>query len=251
MKNILLAGVGGQGTVLAAKVLAQAAQAKGWHVRTAETIGMAQRGGCVTSHIRMGDRGEEVFSPLLAAGTADLIVAFEPAEAARALPYLAPSGLLVTASTGIQPVTSSLTASKYDPAATLAELAEKVPGAIAVDDAALCEHVGSRKALNTVLLATAVAASEMRGTGLAGAVTVEDMKAAVGACVKERFVDMNLRAIELAVGALAGQSRHRALFAPAAGSQLEDCEQGIGACHGGDGRLGGEHRVVSHQKRGL
>ena len=72
MRNVLLSGVGGQGTVLAAKVLAQAAQDKGWQVRTAETIGMAQRGGNVVSHVRMGDAGEEVFAPLLAEGTADL-----------------------------------------------------------------------------------------------------------------------------------------------------------------------------------
>ena len=92
MRNVLLTGVGGQGTVLAAKVLAQAAQAKGWQVRTAETIGMAQRGGSVVSHVRMGDDGEEVIAPLVAKGTADMIIAFEPAEAARVLPYLAPDG---------------------------------------------------------------------------------------------------------------------------------------------------------------
>ena len=85
MRNVLLTGVGGQGTVLAAKVLAQAAQAKGWQVRTAETIGMAQRGGSVVSHVRMGDNGEEVIAPLVAKGTADMIIAFEPAEAARVL----------------------------------------------------------------------------------------------------------------------------------------------------------------------
>ena len=62
MINVLLCGVGGQGTVLAAKVLAQAAQSKGWQVRTAETIGMAQRGGSVTSHVRMGDGGEPVLT---------------------------------------------------------------------------------------------------------------------------------------------------------------------------------------------
>ena len=92
MRNVLLTGVGGQGTVLAAKVLAQAAQAKGRQVRTAETIGMAQRGGSVVSHVRMGVNGEDVFAPLVANGTADLIIAFEPAEAARVLPYLAPPG---------------------------------------------------------------------------------------------------------------------------------------------------------------
>lgn len=106
MIDILLAGVGGQGTVLAAKVLAQAAQNKGWQVRTAETIGMAQRGGNVTSHVRMGSNGEAVYSPLITPGTADMVIALEPGEAARALPYLAPGGVLVTATTAIQPVTA-------------------------------------------------------------------------------------------------------------------------------------------------
>ena len=86
MLNILLAGVGGQGTVLAAKVLAQAAQEKGWKVRTAETIGMAQRGGNVSSHVRMGNLGEPVFSSLVPKGSANMIIAFEPAEAAGVLP---------------------------------------------------------------------------------------------------------------------------------------------------------------------
>lgn len=113
MINVLLAGVGGQGTVLAAKVLAQAALARGWQVRTAETIGMAQRGGNVTSHVRMGSDGEEVFSSLITPGTADMVIALEPGEAARALPYLAPGGVLVTATTAIQPVTAALDSQPY------------------------------------------------------------------------------------------------------------------------------------------
>ena len=124
MRNVLLTGVGGQGTVLAAKVLAQAAQAKGWQVRTAETIGMAQRGGSVVSHVRMGDNGEEVIAPLVAKGTADMIIAFEPAEAARVLPYLAPDGVMVSATTSIQPITAALSTEPYLAEATIAGAAE-------------------------------------------------------------------------------------------------------------------------------
>ena len=108
MKNVVLTGIGGQGTVLAAKILAQAAQARGWHVRTAETIGMAQRGGSVTSHVRMGNEGEHVASPLVGAGAADMLIAFEPGEAARMLGLLSAHGVLVTASNVKQPVTASL-----------------------------------------------------------------------------------------------------------------------------------------------
>ena len=126
MIDILLAGVGGQGTVLAAKVLAQAAQSRGWQVRTAETIGMAQRGGNVTSHVRMGSNGEEVFSPLITPGTADMVIALEPGEAARALPFLAPGGVLVTATTAIQPVTAALAGEPYRAGDVVAALANSL-----------------------------------------------------------------------------------------------------------------------------
>ena len=190
MRNVLLAGVGGQGTVLAAKVLAQAAQEKGWQVRTAETIGMAQRGGNVVSHVRMGDGGEEVLAPLLAHGTADLVVAFEPAEAARVVPFLAPGGTLVTATTALQPVTAALSKTPYRAAAVVARLQEQLADAatfVAVDDAALCAQAGSRKVLNTLLLASALK------TGCLP-LDVDDLRRAISSCVKPRFVDLNLAA---------------------------------------------------------
>ena len=234
MIDILLAGVGGQGTVLAAKVLAQAAQSKGWQVRTAETIGMAQRGGNVTSHVRMGSNGEAVFSPLITPGTADMVIALEPGEAARALPFLAPGGVLVTATTAIQPVTAALAGEPYRAGDVVAALANSlqaeapreqaaaaaasldaadgaagakdtqapgvdgypVPLFISVDDEALVAHLGagSRKSLNMMLLAVAVAQGRIP-------LTVAELKAAVQACVKPQFVAMNLEAIDHAAGA--------------------------------------------------
>lgn len=86
-KNCLLCGVGGQGTVLASRLIAQAAHGARPFRRTTETIGMAQRGGCVVSHVRIG---EECQSPLIPLGKADILVGFEPGEAVRCLPYLAP-----------------------------------------------------------------------------------------------------------------------------------------------------------------
>ena len=94
MINVSLAGIGGQGSVLAAKILAEAARSKGWQVRTAETTGMAQRGGDVMSHVRMGDNGEEVFSPLPGDVSGDVIIALEPGEGLRALHLLKPSGVM-------------------------------------------------------------------------------------------------------------------------------------------------------------
>lgn len=195
MLNVLLTGVGGQGTVLAAKVLAQAAQDKGWQVRTAETIGMAQRGGNVVSHVRMGSAGEEVYAPLVAHDTADLIIAFEPAEAARALPYLAPHGTLVTATTAVQPVTAALSKEPYRAETVVAYLSEQLGESrfVAVDDAALCSQLGSRKPLNTLLLAKAL------NTGCLP-LDLDDMTRAVEACVKPRFIELNKQAISLARG---------------------------------------------------
>lgn len=198
MINVLLTGVGGQGTVLAAKVLAQAAQSKGWRVRTAETIGMAQRGGSVVSHVRMGNDGEAVHAPLVVPGTADLIIAFEPGEAARVLPYLAADGVLVTATTAIQPVTAALSTEPYRASDVLSGI-EAALGArqalVVVDDAALIDEVGSRKALNTVLLACAIARGRVP-------IAIDELKRAISLCVKPNFVDMNLRAVDIAVASL-------------------------------------------------
>jgi len=197
MLNIMLTGVGGQGTVLAAKVLAQAAQEKGWHVRTAETIGMAQRGGSVVSHVRMGNQGEEVFSPLIARQTADMVIAFEPAEGARVLPFLAPDGVLVTATSAVQPVTAALSDDPYQGTRMVSALqdafAAQPERLVVVDDAELLARVGNRRTLNTVLLAKAVAAGRLP-------LGLDDLKQAIAACVKPAFVELNLKAIDIAVG---------------------------------------------------
>ena len=197
MLNILLTGVGGQGTVLAAKLLAQAAQEKGWQVRTAETIGMAQRGGSVVSHVRMGNEGEEVYSPLIAKGTADMAIAFEPAEAARVVPYLAPEGVLVTASTAIQPVTAALAKSAYRGDTMIEKLrtlfASDPARLVVVDDGDVLGRIGNRRVLNTVLLASALDTGRIPlGLG--------DLRAAIRVCVKPAFVDLNLEAIDIAIG---------------------------------------------------
>ena len=195
MLNVLIAGVGGQGSVLAAKILAQAAQTKGWQVRTAETIGMAQRGGNVTSHVRMGNKGEQIASPLLAPGFADCIVALEPGEGLRALPYLAPSGLLVSATSAIPSVVADLAGAPYDPEATLAHLEQYAAHFKCVDDAAICAQVGSTKVLNVALLAAAVRTSNETGCGMADALSLDDLKEALAVCVKPQFLDMNVAAI--------------------------------------------------------
>ena len=199
MINISLAGIGGQGSVLAAKILAETARSKGWQVRTAETTGMAQRGGNVMSHVRMGDEGEEVFSPLPAQVSDDLIIALEPGEGLRALSLLKPQGLLVTASSGVAPVVSSFKAAPYNPSDMIARLQESGVHVVVVDDERLCSELGSRKVLNIVMLAEALLAvnDPMYQNALCGKITLEDMREILPLCVKERFVSLNLRALDL------------------------------------------------------
>ena len=198
MINVMLTGVGGQGTVLAAKVLAQAAQDRGWAVRTAETIGMAQRGGSVVSHVRIANLpGEQVHSPLIARETADLIIAFEPGEGARVLPYLSDEGTLVTATTAIPAVTSALSGDEpyrgADVIRALAEAFANVPDRlVVVPDAAILKRVGSRKPLNTVMLASAISLGVIP-------LTIDDLYAAIEVSVKPKFVDLNLKAIDEAL----------------------------------------------------
>ena len=199
MINISLAGIGGQGSVLAAKILAETARSKGWQVRTAETTGMAQRGGNVMSHVRMGDEGEEVFSPLPAQASDDLIIALEPGEGLRALSLLKPQGLLVTASSGVAPVVSSFKAAPYNPSDMIARLQESGAHVVVVDDERLCSELGSCKVLNIVMLAKALLAvnDPTYQNALCGKITLEDMREILPLCVKERFVSLNLRALDL------------------------------------------------------
>ena len=138
-KNCLLCGVGGQGVVLASKLIAYAAMKKGLNVRTSETIGMSQRGGSVVTHVRMG---ETVHSPMIPKGTADVIMAFEPAEAVRNLSYLKEDGVMVVDKKAVKPVTATLSQSNYDGQEALSYLQKKVKNLYIIDGEAICEEAG-------------------------------------------------------------------------------------------------------------
>ncbi len=189
MMNILLAGVGGQGTVLASKLIAQSAINKGLNARTAETIGMAQRGGCVVSHVRIG---EMICSPLIPLRKADLIIGFEPAEAVRCLPFLKDGGAVVTSTKAVKPVTATLTGSGYGGEEMLSFLKENIQTLYLVDAESICRKLGSSKALNTVLLGAAA------GANLLG-VTVEELERALCEKLPDRFIDLNRRALAMGV----------------------------------------------------
>ena len=150
-KDILICGVGGQGTILASKILAGSAMKSGNPVHTAETIGMSQRGGSVTSHIRIGD---SAFSPLIPLGGADMILSFEPSEAVRCLPYLKKEGIVITNTVPTRPVTESLRPTGYDGTEMLSYLQSKCT-CIPVDGAKACSEFHSMKFLNIVLLGVA------------------------------------------------------------------------------------------------
>lgn len=185
--SIVLAGVGGQGTILASKLLARAAMARGLHVHTAETIGMAQRGGSVVSHVRIGDGAS---SPLVGPGRADALIAFEPAEAARQLSYLRSGGTLVTSDAPVVPVSAATGGPAYDLPAVMAYLRASVAPErlVVVDAAAAARGLGTTRALNVVLLGAAAR------TGAIG-LTADDLAAAVRDVVAPRFVDLDLAAL--------------------------------------------------------
>lgn len=185
-KSVILCGVGGQGTVLASKLISYAAMAKGEAVRSAETIGMAQRGGSVTSHIRIG---EEAFSPLIPKGKADVMIAFEPAEAVRNLDYLKTEGVVVVSKKAVKPVTASLSSKVYDGQDMLDYLEKKVKRLVIVDGQQIMEELGSAKVLNVVLLGAAIGCHEVD-------ISIEEIRQAIKEKVPDRFYELNLRALE-------------------------------------------------------
>lgn len=187
-KSVLLCGVGGQGTVLASKLLAAAAMAKGMQVMTAETIGMAQRGGSVFSHLRMGD---DIYSPLIGKGQADIILGFEPAEAVRMLPYLKPDGVVVVSRRAIMPVTAALSGSDYSSEPMITYLEQKVSRVITIDSDQAFADLGSGKVLNMVLLGAAI------DSGVLG-ISKDEIRDAIRHNVPEKFHALNYKALDYA-----------------------------------------------------
>ena len=147
-KNIMIVGVGGQGTLLASKLLGHVLLEQGYDVKVSEVHGMSQRGGSVVTYVRYGDR---VDSPVIDQGEADYIVSFELLETARWLPFLKPDGQIVTSTQQIEPMPVITGAAEYPD-----HLVDKMRAAGAKVDAldclALAEQAGSAKAVNIVLM---------------------------------------------------------------------------------------------------
>ena len=187
--SIALVGVGGQGILLASEICAQTAMICGYDVKTNEVHGMAQRGGSVVAQIRYGTK---VHSPLIAPGTASVLVALERIEALRYHEYLAADGLAVVNSQRIVPVTVSMGAAVY-PDDAKERLEKAFSRLIYLDAEEIAEKLGNIRAANTVLLGAMATELEL---------PVESWKEAIQKCCKPKFVDVNLAAFDAGQAAM-------------------------------------------------
>jgi len=187
-KNIMIVGVGGQGTILASKMLGYVLLHQGYDVKVSEVHGMSQRGGSVVTYVRWG---EKVYAPVVDKGEADIIVSFEKLEAARWLEYLKPDGQIITNTQEVEPMPVITGAAEYPQ-----NLVEKMRAAGARVDAgdflALAEQAGSAKAVNIVLMG--------RLSTYFPEIPCERWQEALDACVPQKFLELNRRAFELGRG---------------------------------------------------
>ncbi len=181
-KNVLLVGVGGQGTILASKILSTGLLGAGYDVKMSEVHGMAQRGGSVSTQVRYGT---EVFSPIIGPGEADILVAFEAMEALRWLDFLKPSGVVVINDFRI-PSTPILLGKNDYPEGVIDLVSSKVSTKV-IDAAAIAAGLGNPRTMNLVLLGALIEAMGLSGI---------DWTPVVAACVKAGQVEMNMRALE-------------------------------------------------------
>jgi len=182
-KNILLVGVGGQGTILTSKILSQGLLEAGFDVKMAEIHGMSQRGGSVTTQIRYGDA---VYSPLVEKGSADIIVSFERSEALRWLEYLKEDGILILNEHQIQPFTVTLDLSKY-PEKLVEEYKENVKNFKSYNAFEMAKELGNSRVMNIILLGSLV-----KYLGLEN-INWENV---IKETVPEKFVNLNIQAFE-------------------------------------------------------
>lgn len=183
-RSIMIVGVGGQGSLLASRLLGNVLLAKGYDVKVSEVHGMSQRGGSVVTYVKYGD---EVHSPVIEKGEADVIISFELLEAARWVPYLKNGGKLITSTQQLDPMPVITGAAEY-PADIVAKLKNMGITVTAVNALALAEQAGNAKASNVVLM------------GVVASQTDFDDKLwqnAIEQCVPAKFLELNKTAFEL------------------------------------------------------
>lgn len=182
-KSILLVGVGGQGTILASKILTEGLVRKGYDVKMSEIHGMSQRGGSVTTHVRYGTK---VASPVVPMGEADVLVAFEKVEAVRWLAYLKKSGALVVNNFEIYSLPVLIGAAKY-PDEVIEKLKEEVPNVKEFNAGKIAEELGNIKAQNVVLLGALVKAMKLEDL---------DWESVITDTVPPKLLSLNLEAFK-------------------------------------------------------
>lgn len=185
-KNIMIVGVGGQGTLLASRILGNAVIKEGYDVKVSEVHGMSQRGGSVVTYVKYGDK---VHSPIIDKGEADVILAFELLEAYRALPYLKKGGKLIVNTQKIAPMPVITGAASY-PEDIESKLADKVD-LCTVDALNLAQQAGNSKAVNVVLIGVLAKSS---------AIPYESWIETIKSTVPAKFLDLNLKAFDLGYG---------------------------------------------------
>lgn len=183
-KNIMIVGVGGQGTLLASKILGRLLLAKGFDVKVSEVHGMSQRGGSVVTYVRFG---EKIYSPIIDKGECDFILSFEALEAARWLEFLRKDGTLISNIQEINPMPVITGAAKY-PENIIEKIKQLGVKVDAFDALTLAKEAGSAKAVNLVLLGKLSNYFEFDD---------DDWKNAISECVPEKFKDMNIKAFDL------------------------------------------------------
>lgn len=182
-KQIMIVGVGGQGTLLASRILGNTVINEGYDVKVSEVHGMSQRGGSVVTYVKYG---EKVFSPIVEKGEADIILAFEMLEAYRALPYLSENGTMIANSQKIDPMPVITGAVTYPE--NIAEKISDKGNLICVDALSLAEKAGNIKAVNVVLIGVMARNSE---------IPYEKWIKTIKETVPEKFLEVNLKAFDL------------------------------------------------------
>ena len=183
-KNIMIVGVGGQGSLLASKLLGRLFLSRGYDIKVSEVHGMSQRGGSVVTYVRFGDK---VYSPIIDKGEADFILSFELLEAARWTEYLKSGGKIVTNTQQINPMPVITGAAQY-PEGLVEEMQAAGIDVDAFDALSLAEQAGSAKAVNIVLLGRLSKGFDF---------SPEDWDRAIELSVPPKFLELNRRAFAL------------------------------------------------------
>ena len=183
-KNIMIVGVGGQGSLLASKLLGRLLLEKGYDIKVSEVHGMSQRGGSVVTYVRFGDK---VYSPVIDKGEADFIVSFELLEAARWTEFLKPDGKIITNTQQINPMPVIIGAAEY-PEDLLGKMKAAGFDVDAIDALSLAEEAGSSKAANIVLMGRLSKYFD---------ISEEDWMTAIEASVPAKFLELNKKAFGL------------------------------------------------------